>query len=173
MAVSRWIAPAALAAALAIGAFTPAPAHAQSSYELTRAIVSIADVVFRGNEPYYRYGNYGQDDRLIASRDRYGRPVYYRVVRDDRYNNNYNGYDNRYQGAYARTAPPYGNAYGYYGQTQGRMKCNPHGKCKTQYYDGRYDRGDHDRNDRYARDYNRDRDDERNDDRDDRRGHGD
>ena len=143
MAISRWIAPAALAASLALGAFTPAPAHAQSSYELTRAIVDIADVVFRGNQPYYRYGNYGQDDRLVMSRDRYGRPVYYRVVRD--------GY---------RSGPPYGRAYGYYGRAPGRVKCNNHGKCKAEYYDARYDRHDRygDRYDRYDRD---DRDDRR------------
>jgi hypothetical protein len=141
MAISRWIAPAALAASLAIGAFTPAPAHAQS-YDLTRAIVDIADVVFRGNQPYYRYGDYGQDDRLVMSRDRYGRPVYYRVVSNGY--DNYNGYNPAYRTGYS--APPYGRAYGYRGQAPGRVKCNSHGKCKTEYYDPRYDR--HDRDDR-------------------------
>lgn len=137
MAVSRWIAPAALAAALAVGALAPAPAKAQS-YDLTRAVVDIADVVFRGNQPYYRGGDYGQDDRLVMGRDQYGRPVYYRVVRDGRYDDRYNaGYPTRY----ATGSPPYGNAYGYYGRSQPqRVKCNPHGKCKTEYYDPRYDR---------------------------------
>ena len=139
MAISRWIAPAALAASLAVGAFTPAPAHAQS-YDLSRAIVDIADVVFRGNQPYDRYGDYGRDDRLVAGRDRYGRVVYYRVAND--------GYRNGYN------APPYGNAYGYRAQAPGRVKCNKHGKCKAEYYDARYDRHDrygYDRDDRDER----------------------
>lgn len=134
MAISRWIAPAALAAALAVGAFAPAPAHAQSSYELTRAIVDIADVVFRGSQPYYRYGNYAQADRLVVARDAYGRPVYYRQVRSG------------YPGSYA--APPYGNAYGYRAQAPGRVTCNSRGKCKSEYYDPRYDRSGR----RYVRD---------------------
>jgi len=33
----------------------------------------VADVVMRGNTPYYRNGDYGYDDRLIAQRDQYGR----------------------------------------------------------------------------------------------------
>lgn len=138
MAISRWIAPAALAASLAVGGLAaPATAQAQS-YDLTRAIVDIADVVFRGNQPYYRGGDYSQDDRLVMGRDAYGRPVYYRVVRDDRYNGY--GYNNGY-----RTSAPYGRAYGYYGRAPGqqRVKCNPHGKCKAQYYDPRYDRRGH------------------------------
>ena len=136
MALSRWLAPAVLAAAFGAASFAPAPAHAQSSYDLTRAIVDIADVVFRGNQPYYRYGNYGADDRLVVSRDAYGRPVYYRLVRDNRYN----GYNNGYRTGYVRGAPPYGRAYGYHRQAPGKVKCNKHGKCKTEYYDPRYDR---------------------------------
>lgn len=133
MAFTRWIAPAALAASLGLASFAPA-AKAQSMDELTRTIVNIADVVFRGNQPYYRYGDYGADDRLIQGRDAYGRPVYYRVV-DDRYS----GYG--YGNAYNRSTPPYGRAYGYYNRApaQQRVKCNKHGKCKAEYYDGRYD----------------------------------
>ncbi len=139
--LSRWLVPAVLAAGLGFGAMTPAPAQAQDS--LTRVLVDIADVVFNGGVPYYRYGNYGYNDRLIVSRDRYGRPVYYRQMPYG-YNgngyNNYNGYDN-YNGysrrivydqygrplydRYGRrihytrydnrrSGPPYGNAYGYY-----------------------------------------------------------
>jgi len=152
MTFSRWFAPAVLAAAFGAAALAPAPAHAQSSYELTRAIVDIADVVFRGSQPYYRYGNYGANDRLIVGRDAYGRPVYYRLVRGDRYNRY--GYDNRYdhdryRGQYRHDAPPYGRANGYYGRTPTQVKCNSHGKCKAEYYDPRYDR--HDRYDRYNR----------------------
>lgn len=141
MAISRWVAPAALTAALAVGAFAPAPARAQS-YDLTRAIVDIADVVFRGNQPYYRGGDYGQDDRLVMGRDAYGRTVYYRVDQYGRYNTYNNGYNNSYNTRYRTGNPPYGNAYGYYGrqQQQQRVKCNPHGKCKAEYYDPRYDR---------------------------------
>lgn len=142
MALSRWLAPAVLAAAFGAASFAPAPAHAQSSYDVTRAIVDIADVAFRSGQPYYRYGQYGSNDRLIVSRDRYGRPVYYRVVRADRFDN-----------AYGRGAPPHGRAYGDYGHAPGQVKCNRHGKCKTRYYDPRYDR-----HDRYGYD---DRDDRR------------
>jgi hypothetical protein len=136
--LTRWMAPAALALGLGFGvASVPAPAQAQD--DLARVLVDIADVVMRGGTPYYRHGNYGYDDRLIASRDRYGRPVYYRTVAD--------------RGAY-RNGPPYGNAYGYYRNGPGSrdMKCNKHGKCKVEYYDPRYDRdGRRDRSGRYDR----------------------
>lgn len=135
--LSRWLAPAALAAGIGFGAMTPAPVQAQD--DLTRVLVDIADVVFRSGDPYYRYGNYGNDDRLVVGRDRYGRPVYYRTAPD------YNPND--------RTGPPYGNAYGYYRNGPGsqtgpgnrNVKCNKKGKCKAEYYDPRYDRRGHDR----------------------------
>lgn len=141
--LTRWLAPAALAVGLGFGAMTPAPAQAQDT--LTRVLVDVADVVLRGGQPYYRNGNYGDDDRLIAQRDRYGRVVYYRTV--PRYENNY------------RSGPPYGKAHGYYRNGPGSrdVKCNKHGKCKVSYYDPRYDRGYDDRSayDRYynTRDY--------------------
>ena len=117
----RWAAPAMLAAALGLGvAAAPAPVHAQDS--LSRVLVDVADVVLRGGQPYYRYGGYGPDERLVTGRDRYGRTVYYRVS--------------------DRSGPPYGNAYGYYRNGPGSardMKCNKHGKCKATYYDSRYD----------------------------------
>lgn len=140
MNLSRWIAPAALAAAIGTAAFAPAPAHAQSTDALTRAIVDIADVVFRGGQPYYRNGDYSSDDRLVVSRDRYGRPVYYRVVQDGRYGRPV--YGNAYGNAYGNTyGSAYGNAYGDHDHQ--RVKCNKHGKCKAEYYDPRYDhRGD-------------------------------
>jgi hypothetical protein len=139
MATARWLAPAALAAALGAAALAPVPAKAQSA-DLVRTIVDIADVVFRGNQPYYRHGDYGYDDRLVAGRDRYGRTVYYRVA-DPRYG----AYDDRR----LRTSAPYGRAYGYHGQAPGqRKKCNKNGKCKVEYYDARYDRNRYDR-DRY------------------------
>lgn len=136
-ALSRWLAPAVLAAVLGFGATTaPAPVHAQDS--LTRVLVDIADVVFRSGTPYYRDGDYRQNDRLVAGRDRYGRTVYYRVVpRDSRYDQ---------RGRYS-SGPPYGNAYGYYRNGPGsrHLKCNKHGKCKDRNDDDRYDRDrDHD-----------------------------
>ena len=140
--LTRWLAPAVFAAGLGFGAMTPAPAQAQDD-TLTRVLVDIADVVLRGGVPYYRYGDYGYDDRLIAQRDRYGRIVYYRMVP-------------RYQSDY-RAGPPYGNAYGYWNNGPGsrKVKCNKHGKCTVTYYDQRYDRrGYYD--DRYSR-YDRDR----------------
>jgi len=122
--LTRLLAPAALAIGLGVGAMTPAPAQAQDT--LTRVLVDVADVVLRGGQPYYRYGNYGYDDRLVVQRDRYGREVYYRML--PRYDGNY------------RSGPPYGNAYGYYrNAANGNVKCNKHGKCKANYYDPRYD----------------------------------
>ena len=137
--LTRWLAPAVLAAGLGFGALAPAPVQAQDT--LTRVLVDIADVVLRGGQPYYRYGNYGYDDRLIVGRDRYGRIVYYRQVPV-----NY------------RSGPPYGVAHGYYRNGPGSrdVKCNKHGKCKVKYYDARYDR---DRFDRYDRRWRRGDDD--------------
>lgn len=129
--LSRWFAPAVLAAGLGFGAMVPAPVQAQDS--LTRVLVDVADVVLRSGVPYYRHGDYGYNDRLVASRDRFGRVAYYRMVP--------RSHDYRY-----RSGPPYGNAYGYYRNGPGSraMKCNKHGKCKVEYYDARYDRDRHD-----------------------------
>ena len=141
--LSRWLVPAALAAGLGFGAMAPVPAQAQDT--LTRVLVDIADVVFRSGDPYYRYGSYGAEDRLVVGRDRYGRPVYYRTA--------------PYSRDHVRSGPPYGNAYGYYrhgpGSVDGpgnrNVKCNKKGKCKVEYYDPRYDRSgrDWDDDDRY------------------------
>lgn len=156
--VSRWLAPTILAAGLGFAALSPVPALAQSSDGLVRVLVDVADVVLRGNTPYYRNGDYSNDDRLQVERDRYGRPVYYRQVRNDHDGrNDHNG----------RNAPPYGNAYGYHRNAPNRqVKCNKHGKCKTTYYDPRHDRGG--RDDEHGHD-------DRNSshDRDDRRRHND
>jgi len=132
MSLTRYLAPAVLAASLGAAAFAaPTPAQAQSD-DWVRVLVNVADVVMRGNIPYYRYGDYGYDDRLVMQRDRYGRPVYYRYVPREAY--------------YDRGRPPHGNAYGYnrnrgYPVTgQRSMKCDKHGKCRLEYYDARYDR---------------------------------
>lgn len=141
------LAPALLAAGLGVaGLFSIAPAQAQNN-DLARVIVDIADVVVRGNVPYYRHGNYDYDDRLIIVRDRYQRPTYYRYVpRHVQY----------------RQVPRYGYAQ--------RTKCNKHGKCKVEYYDPRHDRHHDDRYYSYDGRYNRyDRDDD--DRRWDRRRH--
>ncbi len=121
--LSRWLAPAILAAGLGFGAMA-APAPARASDDLVRIIVDVADVIYHGGQPYYRYGNrYGYDDRLIVVRDRYRGPVYYRYVPRTVYYR-----DTRYR------HPPYGVAHGYW--RDGR------------YWDGRRW---HDRNDRYDR----------------------
>ena len=147
--MSRWLAPAVLAAGLGMAALSPVPARAQSGDDLVRVLVDVADVVLRGGTAYDRNGNYGYDDRLIVSRDRYGRPVYYRNMPRD-----------------YRNAPQYGNAYGYYRNAPSRqMKCNKHGKCKSTYYDASHDRDDRDGrryDNRYDnRYYSYDRDDRR------------
>lgn len=151
---SRWLAPAVLAAGLGIAALSPVPVYAQSGDDLVRVLVDVADVVLRGNTPYYRNGDYGYDDRLIVERNRNGQPVYYRqVARTD------------------RNAPPYGNAYGYHRNASNRqVKCNKHGKCKVTYYDPRQDRhGRRDEHHRYDDRYSR----YDHDDRYDRRRRGD
>lgn len=182
--LSRWAVPVVLAAGLGFAAMTPAPVHAQDN--LTRVLVNLADVVFNNGTPYYRYGDYSNNDRLVVGRDAYGRPVYYRQTP-------YNGYDqgsynqggsydrygrriydqygrridysryNSQRNAY-RNAPPYGNAYGYYRNGPGSrgVKCNKHGKCK-------------DRNEDRSDDHDHDHDGDGDGDRgwDDRRGHDD
>lgn len=153
MSLSRYFTPAVLAASLGLAAVAaPAPALAQSS-DLVRVLVDVADVVMRGNTPYYRNGDYGYDDRLIAQRDQYGRVVYYRnVPRSQHYGNN---------PYYGNRQPPYGNAYGYYRNAPvtgtRAVKCNKHGKCKVEYYDPRYDRDGRygSNNARYERDHRR------------------
>lgn len=136
---SRWLASAALVAGLGMAAMSPVPAYAQSGDDLVRVLVDVADVALRGGTPYYRYGDYGNNDRLIQSRDRYGRPVYYRNVSRDH-----------------RSGPPYGNAYGYYRNAPNRQaKCNKHGKCKNSYYDPRYDRNGRRDDDRYGYEHRR------------------
>ena len=138
--LSRWLAPAALAAGLGFGAMTPAPVQAQDT--LTRVLVDVADVVLRGGVPYYRQGDYGYDDRLITQRDPYGRVVYYRTVPryDVAYNNGY------------RSDP-----YGYRSELARKAKCNKHGKCKVTYYDPSRDRSGRYQDERYAA-YRYDRD---------------
>ena len=68
MTLSRWLAPAALAVGLSVGALAAMPAHAQDN-TWTRVLVDAADVALRGGQPYYRYGNYRDDDRLVVVRD--------------------------------------------------------------------------------------------------------
>lgn len=144
--LSRWMAPAVLAAGLGLGG-AAIPAHAQDN-TWTRVLVDAADVALRGGEPYYRYGNYRDDDRLVVVRDRYGRPVYYRLVRVE-----------------GGRVPYYGNVYYRdpdYANTARRVTCSHSGNCTVKYYDPRYDhRG-------YVTRYDgRDRDGRRHHDRDD------
>ena len=143
-AVSHWLAPALLAAGLSVAALVPAPAAAQSN-DLVRVLVDVADVVLRGGTPYYRHSDYGNEDRLTVSRDRYGRPVYHRNVEQD-----------------YRDASRYGNAYGYQREaSQRQVKCNKHGKCKATYYDPRQDRDRFDRDDHHDNRYSDERRDRR------------
>ena len=134
--LSRWLAPAVLAAGFGFGAMAPASALAQDG-TMTRVLVDVADVVLRGGQPYYRYGNYRDNDRLVVGRDRYGRPVYYRLVRVQGGYDDYDGYNNGYNNGYYNR---YG--YGYYNpaSTARTVKCNKHGNCTVKYYDPQYDR---------------------------------
>ena len=153
--LTRWLAPLLMAAGFGGLVLVPTTARADSGDDLVRVIVDVADVVLRGNQPYYRGGNYGNEDRLIVVRDNRGQPRYYRNAPRRQYANQYrNGPPrNYYANDYRR-----GHDYGRYGDRDRDrdVKCNKHGKCKvktqTTYYDARYDR------DRYG--YRRDRDDD-------------
>ena len=132
--VTRWLATTALAAGLGMATLAaPAPVQAREGDDLVRVIVDVADVIYRSGYPYYRYGNYGYDDRLIMERDRYGRPIYYRNV--------------------VRSGPPYGKAHGYWKKQANRVQCDRYGRCVTRYYDPRYDRRYNDRY--YSYEHNR------------------
>lgn len=140
---ARWLAPAALVAALGAGALFPAPARADDdmrSDNMIRVLVDIADIAFRSGHPYYRHGSYGYNDRLIVSRDHRGRPVYYRYVpRHDHYRHDDYGRNDHYsRNGFVRD--PYGR--------YSRQRCDSRGRCRVEYYDPRYDRSD-----RYDRDY--------------------
>ncbi|NUS39754.1 MAG: hypothetical protein HOQ02_12130 [Lysobacter sp.] len=111
----RWFVPAALAAGLGLAALAPAPAYAQNdALALTRQVVDIADVVVNGGVPYYRYGHYGPDDRLVVDRDYDGRPVYYRLVPRTVYVTPPRVYYPAPRVVYRGYPPPYGHAYGYW-----------------------------------------------------------
>lgn len=132
--LTRWIAPVVWAAGIGTGALAM-PQQALAQDTLRRVLVDVADVILWGGQPYYRYGNYGPNDRLIVQWDRYGHPIYYRTVH--------------------RVGPPYGHAYGYYRNglvSRNNVKCNKQGKCKATYYDPRYDRYGYYRDDRRWRD---------------------
>lgn len=123
--LTRWILPAVLATGFAAAAVVPAPARAND--DLVRVIVDVADVVLRGNTPYYRHGGYGQHDRLLVSYDRYGRPVYYRHVP-------------RHHHGYRPGPPPHARAHGRRDHRHSQTRCDSRGRCTVQYYDPRQDR---------------------------------
>ena len=89
------IAVAAVSAGLSL-AFAPQPAKAQSIVDIARVIVNANDIVYRGNVPYYRYGSYRPQDRIIVVREG-GHRKYYRQA-------------------------PRGVAHGYYGTQPGHHK---------------------------------------------------
>ncbi len=121
--LTRWLMPAVLATGFAAAAALPAPAKAND--DLVRVIVDVADVMMRGNTPYYRHGNYGRDDRLMVSYDRYGRPVYHRNVHRH----------------HRKGPPPHARAHGYRHDNRHRnTRCDSRGRCTVQYYDPRQDR---------------------------------
>ena len=97
---ARWWFTAMLASGLAIAASLPAPARA--SDDLVRVLVDVADVIYHGGQPYYRYGDHGRYDRVVIVHDRYRRPSYYRYVpRNQRV-------------VYHQAPPPHAHAHGYY-----------------------------------------------------------
>ena len=100
MTSSRWLFTAVLAAGLGLAAMVPTPARA--SDDLVRVLVDVADVIYHGGQPYYRYGNHDRYDRVVIVRDRYQRPSYYRYVpRNTRV-------------FYRPGPPPHARAHGYY-----------------------------------------------------------
>ncbi len=142
--MTRWIAPTTLAVAIGLGAVTPTPAHAQDA--LTRVLVDVADVVFNNGNAYSRYGEEIPANRLVVGRDAYGRPVYYRQVRNGRYpyqQRAYDGYGRRNDDSRDNDRnPPYGNAYGYY-RHHGATRCDQDGdRCWNSRHDRHGDDGD-------------------------------
>lgn len=127
--LTRWFAPVLLAAGFSVAAIAPAPAHAQSN-DLVQVIVDVADVVLRGNQPYYR-GDY--NNQLRVSYDNRGRPVYYRTA--PRYDQRYNA--SHYRNGPPRHAPAHGRRHS---QQVRRETCDRRGRCTVQYYDPRQDR---------------------------------
>ncbi|PBJ83834.1 hypothetical protein CMZ84_04970 [Lysobacteraceae bacterium NML93-0399] len=127
LAFTRWLAPGLLALGLGAAAIAPAPAHAQSNDDLVRVIVDVADVVLRGNQPYYRGHS---NDRLRVSYDHRGRPTYYRMA------------PRHYDARYHRNGPPrHAPAHGWRNKQQVRREsCDRRGRCTVQYYDPRQDR---------------------------------
>lgn len=130
----RWLAPAALAAALGATALAM-PSQARADDTLARVLVDVADVIFRSGAPYYR-GDQGYE-RLVVVRGPYG-PQYYRHVQRGHYR-------------------------GGYGDRQVKCNKHGKCKVKYTYYDPRHDRDrghyrvvyrDRDRD----RDWHRDRD---------------
>ena len=100
MTSSHWLFTAVLAAGLGLAAMAPTPARA--SDDLVRVLVDVADVIYHGGQPYYRYGNHDRYDRVVIVRDRYQRPSYYRYVpRNTRV-------------VYRSGPPPHARAHGYY-----------------------------------------------------------
>lgn len=125
--ISRWLAPIVLALGFGGLALAPVTAKADSGDDLVRVLVDVADVVLRGDQPYYRNGQYGYNDRLVTVRDNRGQPRYYRNVPRGYSANNYRN----------------DRAYGHPGNRGNRdVNCNKHGQCKVKstYYDPRYDR---------------------------------
>ncbi|KRG68585.1 hypothetical protein ABB29_12380 [Pseudoxanthomonas dokdonensis] len=135
----RWCLPALLAGGLGLAALLPAPAKAGND-DLVRVLVDVADVIYRSGQPYYRYGNYGYNDRVIIVRDRYRRPSYYRYV----------------PRTVVYRAPPRGNAYGYYRNSPRAVRYVSY-RDYDRHDDHRHDRDRHDRHDRYDRDRHDDR----------------
>lgn len=127
--LTRWIVPGLLALGMSAAAIVPVPAHAQSNDALVQVIVDVADVVLRGNQPYYRNNH---NDRLRVSYDHRGRPTYYR---------NAPRYDQRYSARHYRNGPPrHVPANGYRAKHVRRETCDRRGRCTVQYYDPRRDR---------------------------------
>ena len=147
---ARWLAPLVLATGLGVAALIPKPAHAQDD-QWVRVIVDAADVVLRGGQPYYRYGGYRDSDRILVGRDRYGRPVYYRVVdrNHDRYSYRRHDRDDdedwddddddqgdrHHRRHYRAVYPAYTDDYN---PTARRVTCNKSGNCTVTWYDPRY-----------------------------------
>ena len=90
------IATAAIAAGLSFVA-APGTAQAQNAIvDAARVLVNVSDIVYRNGQPYYRYGDYGPQDRIIVVSEG-GRDRYYRQA-------------------------PRGVAHGYYGTQPGHNK---------------------------------------------------
>ena len=131
---SRWLSPVALAVGLSLASTSP-PVAAQSTLQHV-----IVDTLVRGGAPHSHAGyGYGNGYYSTSPQYGYGKSGHHDVDHVSSGGYYGNGYGNGAVG-YGYQGPPYGNAYGYYGNNRpqhvsrrharhDRHDCQVHGQC--------------------------------------------